>query len=248
MDPYRCGDPLYLEGAEIGELEVAVHQPRGVLGHEHLARLGQRLHARRQADRVADGRVLEALVVADGARDDLARVDSHAHQEAQALRAAQLARVGGELVAQVQRGQARPACVVLVRDRGAEQGHDPVAGELVDRPFVAVDAFAEDREEPVHDPPPLLRIQRGGEVHRLLDVGEQDRDLLALAARGPACGFAGPLIGAGLTRCQPVAALLAEASGGRAFVTAGRAAHEASPPRAGSRAGTSGLVPARNPA
>ena len=78
--------------------------------------------------------------------------------------------------------------MVLVGDRRAEQGHDPVAGELVDRALEAVDALAEDREEAVHDPPPLLGVALLGELHRAHHVGEQHRHLLALALQGAAAG------------------------------------------------------------
>ena len=58
--------------------------------------------------------------------------------------AAQLGGVAAQLVAQMQRRVAGALGVVLVRDRRAEQGHDAVAGELVDRALEAVDALAED--------------------------------------------------------------------------------------------------------
>ena len=70
--------------------------------------------------------------------------------------------------------------MVLMGDRGAEQGHDPVAGELVDGALEALDRVGEDREEALHDLAPLLGIVLLGEVHRALDVGEQHGDLLAL--------------------------------------------------------------------
>jgi hypothetical protein len=43
-----------------------------------------------------------------------------------------------------------------------------------------VHPVGEDREEALHDPPPLLGVPPLGEVHRALDVGEQHRHLLAL--------------------------------------------------------------------
>ena len=95
--------------------------------------------------------------------------------------ASHLSRVAGELVAQVERRVAGAPRVVLVRDRRAEQGHDAVARELVDRSLEAVDAFAEEREEAVHDLTPLLGVHLPGELHRAGDVGEHDRHLLALA-------------------------------------------------------------------
>ena len=74
--------------------------------------------------------------------------------------------------------------MVLVRDRRAEQRHDPVAGVLVDRALEAVNALGEDREEAIHDPVPLLGIDLLGELHRALHVGEEHRHLLPLAFEG----------------------------------------------------------------
>jgi hypothetical protein len=70
--------------------------------------------------------------------------------------------------------------VVLVGDRRPEDGHDPVAGELVDGSLEALDRFGEDREEALHDLAPFLRVLALGKVHRAAHVGEQHRDLLAL--------------------------------------------------------------------
>ena len=81
----------------------------------------------------------------------------------------------------LQRGEAGPGGVVLVRDRRPEQRHDPVAGELVDGALEPPDALGEQREEALHDLTPLLGIGLLGHVHRAHDVGEQDGHLLALA-------------------------------------------------------------------
>ena len=71
--------------------------------------------------------------------------------------------------------------MVLVRERGAEQGHDPIAGELVHGSLETVNAVTEDREEAIHDRPPQLGVRALGEVHRADHVREQHRDLLSLA-------------------------------------------------------------------
>ena len=52
-------------------------------------------------------------------------------------------------------GQGRadgPLGSVLQGDGGAEQGHDPVAGHLVDRALVVVDLVDEELVDLVHDP------------------------------------------------------------------------------------------------
>ena len=90
---------------------------------------------------MADRGVLHAEVLADRPDHHLAGVEAHPDREAEPLRAAQLRRVGGELVLEVERRVAGAPGVVLVGDRRPEQGHDPVAGELVDRALEAVDAL-----------------------------------------------------------------------------------------------------------
>ncbi len=152
-----------------------------MVGDIHLARLGERLHPLREPDRVADRGVFEAQVLADRADDHLARVDPHAHREAEPLVAADLGGVRGELALQRQRRPAGPLGVILVGERSAEQRHDAVAGELVDGALEAVDAVAQDREEALHDRPPGLRVGLLGELHRADHVGEQHGHLLALA-------------------------------------------------------------------
>ena len=152
-----------------------------MLGQVGLAGLRQCLHALRQADRVADGGVLRLIVLPDRAGNHLARVDPDPDREAEPLAAPKLARVLGDELADVERREAGSGGVVLVRDRGPEQGHDPVAGELVHRALEPPDAFGEQREEALHDLPPLLGVGLLGHVHRAHDVGEQDGHLLALA-------------------------------------------------------------------
>ena len=115
------------------------------------------------------------------AHDHLAGIESHAHGETQLPGAAQLLREASQLLADVERRVAGPLRVVLVRDRRAEEGHHAIARELVDRSLEAMDAVGEDAEEPVEHAVPLLGADARGEVHRLLHVGEEDRDLLALA-------------------------------------------------------------------
>ena len=65
--------------------------------------------------------------------------------------------------------------------RRTEQRHDAVAGVLVDGAFEAVHAFGEDLEEALEDAVPRFGIELLGQLHRAFDVGEQHRDLLALA-------------------------------------------------------------------
>ena len=178
-DPNRPARPLDLELAQVLQLEEAVRQFRGRLGQVGPAGLGERLHPLRQADRVAD-RGVAAVVAADLAGDHLARVDPDPGGEVEPVLAAQLGGVLGDVVEHPQCREAGAPGVILVGHRGAEDGHDPVAGEFVDGALEAVYLVGEDREEALHDPAPLLGVLLLGEVHRALHVGEEHGDLLAL--------------------------------------------------------------------
>ena len=83
-----------------------------------------------------------------------------------------------------QRGIARPHRVVLVGQRRAEERHDPVAHHLVDGALVAVDGLHHPLEDRVEELARLLGVAVGEQLHRALEVGEEDRDLLALAFEG----------------------------------------------------------------
>ena len=180
-DVQQVVQPLDAGFAQIAELEVAGHELGRVPGEERLPGIGHLLHALREPDRVAERRVVHAEIVADLPDHDLARVEAHADREPEAVREAHLVRVAPQLVLQVERGPARALRVVLVRDRGAEERHDPVAGVLVDGPLEPVHAVGEELEEAIHDAVPFLRVEPLGELHRPLHVGEEDGDLFALA-------------------------------------------------------------------
>jgi hypothetical protein len=156
----RLAQPLHVRRSEIAEAQVSPDELRGVLGQERPPRLGELLHPLRQPDRVPEGRVVHAQIVADPAHDDLSRVEADADGEVEAARGAQPVRVAPDLVAEIQRRPARALRVVLVGDRRAEERHDAVAGELVDGALEAVDALGEEAEEAVEDRVPLLPRRR----------------------------------------------------------------------------------------
>jgi hypothetical protein len=166
-------------GPKFGEAERALHQPGGVLGEVGPARLGDSFHALGQAHRRAYG--VEAEILAHPANDCLARVETQTDMQDQAAGVQELIGIAGYGLHQVERGQAGPAGMVLQGDGCTEEGHDAVAGELVDHAAVAADAVRQQADEAVHDPGPLLGVEVGLHVHRPLDVGEEHGELLALA-------------------------------------------------------------------
>ena len=137
---------------------------------------------------MADRGVVHCQVLADRANDDFPGVEAHPDREAEPLLAPQLGRVGGELLLEVKRHVAGALGVILMSNRGAEKGHDPVAGELVHSALEPMDALAQDPEEALHDLPPPLRVALLGELHRAHHVGEQHRHLLSLPLQGTLAG------------------------------------------------------------
>ena len=188
IDPERVPHPLQREAAEVLEVEVPCDQRRRVLGQVDLPGLGEPLHALCEAHRVALRRVVHAQIVSDRADDHLPRIEPYADREVETLGAAELAPVAPERFAEMQRRMACALRMILVRDRRAEERHDPIAGELVDGALEAVDALREDAEEAVEDAMPCLWIDLFGQIHRALHVGEQDRHLLPLAMECAAVG------------------------------------------------------------
>ena len=184
MHAYGLTHPLHLELAEVLEREVSPHQ--GGRRRREVARIGrgERLHALRKADGVPLRSVVHAQVVADRADDDLTRVQAHARREADAVLTLHVGGVTRDLVAQLEHRIAGPLRVILVRNRRAEQRHDPIACVLVDRPLEEVHALGQDLEEAVENAVPLLGVELVRQLHRALHVGEQHRHLLALALQG----------------------------------------------------------------
>jgi hypothetical protein len=70
--------------------------------------------------------------------------------------------------------------VILVRQRRAKERHDAVAHDLVDGALVTVDGLHHVLDDRVEELPRLLRVAVGQQLHRALQVGKQNGDLLAL--------------------------------------------------------------------
>ncbi len=118
--------------------------------------------------RVTGGGVIHPKVVADRAHDDRTGVDPDPDVDL------------GSLLHR-ERGKCGAACVILVSDRGAEEGHEAVAEELVDRALVAVDLREGECEEAVDDPVIFLRASLRRQLGRADDVAEENAHLFPFA-------------------------------------------------------------------
>ena len=73
--------------------------------------------------------------------------------------------------------------MILEGHGGAEERHQPIAGEAVDGPLIALHHCGRAIEQFVHDLLKSLRVQHRRELHRADDVGEQHRHLFVFARR-----------------------------------------------------------------
>src|SRR5207245_1350601 len=69
-------------------------------------------------------------------------------------------------------------------ERRPEERHDPVAHYLVDGALITMDGLHHPLEDWIEDLARFLGVAVGEQFHRALEVGEEDRDLLALALEG----------------------------------------------------------------
>jgi hypothetical protein len=120
-------------------------------------------------------------IVADRADHHLAGVQPHADLDEYAFGPPHGLGILLDRVLHPERRVARPHRVILMSQRCPEEGHDPVAHDLVDGAFVAVDRLHHPLEHGVEKLPGLFGVPVGEQLHRPLEVCEEDGDLLALA-------------------------------------------------------------------
>ena len=139
--------------------------------------------------RLADGGVVHAEVAADGRTTTSPELtpDADLHLCHPCVRQSP-PRSGRIRLLHPERRIARPHGVVLVGDRRPEERHDPVAHDLVHGALVAMDGLHHPLEDGVEELPGLLGVAVGEQLHRALEVGEENGHLLALALE---CGLRG---------------------------------------------------------
>jgi hypothetical protein len=131
--------------------------------------------------RLAHRRVVHAEIAADRADDDLPPVEADPDAHFHPMHAARVVRVALQRLLHPQRRVARSHRVILVGEGRAEQRHDPIAHHLVHGALVAVHGLHHAFKDGIKELARLLRIAIGDQqLHGALDIGEEDRHLLAL--------------------------------------------------------------------
>jgi hypothetical protein len=110
-------------------------------------------------DRLTQGGVVHVQVVADEPHHHLAAVEADPRLDLDSVRTADLLGILAHPILYGQGGVAGPHRVVLMGDRGAEQGHDPVAEHAADYALIAVDGVNHDLDRPVEQPLGVLGVQ-----------------------------------------------------------------------------------------
>ena len=148
------------------------------LRDQDLPGVGRLLEARSRVHRVARDHPDLGSHVAG--RDDVTRVDAGAHGQAHAISLLEIEVELDEATTHSERGAERPRGVVLVRHGHAEDGHYGVADELLDGAAFALDLLSHRGCVGAENVLQVLRIEPLAERRGARDVGEEDRDELAL--------------------------------------------------------------------
>ena len=180
----RRREPLHRHRPARGHLHEALGERQRLRRQQDRAGLGHLLHARGQVRGLTDRRVVHVQIGADRAHHHVAGVQAHADLDRHAEAAKHALGVALHRLLHPKRRVARPHRMVLVRERCAEERHDPVAHHLVHGALVAVDGLHHVLEDGVEELARLLGVAVGEQLHRALQVGEQHGDLLALTLQG----------------------------------------------------------------
>ena len=133
---------------------------------------------------LAYGGVVHTQIAGDGANDHLSGVEADPDLHVDPVFLAHCFGVVGEGLLDRQGRIAAADGVVLQSQWRTEQGHDPVAHDLVDGSLVTMDGVHHPLEDGIEDSACLLRVAIGQQLHRSLEVGEEHGHLLAFALDG----------------------------------------------------------------
>ena len=167
-------------------MQEGLGKPGERLGDQDGPRRGELLHARGEVRRLAHRAVVHAQVAADSAHHYLAGIHAHADLHTEAETALQTDGESADRLLHPERGIAGSDGVVFMGHRRAEQRHDAVTHDLVDRALVAVDGLHHALEHGIENQACFLGVALGHQLHRALEIGEHHGDLLPLALEGGA--------------------------------------------------------------
>jgi hypothetical protein len=120
------------------------------------------------------------------ARTTTCQVEPYTDLDLAAVRASDLLRIGPDPRLHVERRVAGPDGMIFVGEGGAEERHDAIAHDLVDDALVLMNRLDHALEDRIDEISRFLGIAVREHLHRSFQVGEEDRDLLALSfKRGP---------------------------------------------------------------
>src|SRR3989442_225414 len=176
-----------VQPAQLSEGERAVRESAGAVAHDDLIRSGEAKEPGGYARRLPRRRVGGPEVSADDPQHDGTGVNAHADAELESVLTAHRLTEWIELLLDRQGSSERTTRVILQPCHHAEESHDPVAEELVDRAVVGVDRVLDDLEGRVHDRADLLRVQTLGHRRKARNVHEENADLPSLAPRAERC-------------------------------------------------------------
>ena len=180
----RIADALDSRRAERFQIEVAGREFLRLLRDDDRSGRRERLHPRRQAHRMPNRGVLGMRIIGSNRTDHhFARVEPDPNLDRRISRRAQTGRIFRHLLLHAQRSVESALGMVFMRDRRPEEREDSVAGGLHDVTVVAMDRFDHQLQRRIDNRPRLFRIETLHQVHRSLDIREQRRHRLALAAR-----------------------------------------------------------------
>jgi hypothetical protein len=180
----RVAETANLDQPQLGELDIRGCKLRRLVREQDLSRLGHRLHAIRESDRLPLGRVVHAQVVADPPHDDFTRVQAHADGKVNFVLTFQLGGERSQLGAEPERGSAGTQGMVFLGKWSPKERHDSVARVLVHRAPKTMDGPRRDLEEVIQHVVPCLWADALGQGNGLLDVHEERRHGLQLPFEG----------------------------------------------------------------
>ncbi len=142
--------------------------------------------------------VVHMQIVADGTDDDLPRIEPDSDRHRYPMSSLNLVCILRDGLLHPQRRITSAHGMILVGDRRAEEGHNPIAHNPVHGALIAVDRLDHAFEHRVEELLRVLRVAVSKQLHRALNIREQHGDLLPLALEG--CPRGEDLIGKVLGR------------------------------------------------